>query len=68
MWGTEAPDTFVDITDTIGLKIDALKKHVSQVSGGDRDVADFVKARAQTIGHRAEVPYAEAFRRIQFRR
>ena len=68
MWGTEDPDTFVDITDTIGLKIDALKKHVSQVSGGDRDVADFVKARAQTIGHRAEVPYAEAFRRIQFRR
>jgi LmbE family N-acetylglucosaminyl deacetylase len=68
MWGTEDPDEFIDITDSIDLKIEALKKHVSQVSGGDRDVADFVKARAQTIGQRVEVPYAEGFRRIQFRR
>lgn len=68
LWGTEDPDEFIDITDTIDLKIEALKKHVSQVSGGGRDVADFVKARAQTIGQRAEVPYAEGFRRIQFRR
>ena len=70
MWGTEEPDTFVDITDTIELKISALKKHVSQISrdGSDTDVDDFVKANARRVGQRAEHPYAEAFRRIQFRR
>ncbi len=70
LWGTEQPDTFVDITDTIGLKIEALKKHASQVSseGSDRDVDDFVKSSARRMGERADLPYAEGFRRIQFRR
>ena len=70
MWGTEAPDTFVDITETIDLKISALLKHASQVSaaGSDRDVEEFVKANASRMGQRAEMPYAEAFRATQFRR
>ena len=70
MWGTEEPDTFVDITETIEIKIAALKMHVSQVSGdgSDTDVDEFVKANAQRVGQRAEAPYAEAFRRIHFRR
>lgn len=70
MWGTEDPDTFIEITDTVETKIEALKKHASQVasSGTDRDVDEFVKANARRVGQRAEVPYAEAFRRIQFRR
>lgn len=66
MWGTEIPDTFIDITDTIDTKIDALKKHASQISG--RDVDDFVKANAQRQGLQANMPYAEGYRRIQFRR
>ena len=68
LWGTEEPDTFVDISDTIELKIRSLKEHVSQVSGSDRDVDEFVKANALRIGQRADLPYAEAFRRISFRR
>lgn len=70
MWGAEEPDTFVDITDAIELKIAALLKHVSQVSGAgsDRDGDEFVRANASRMGQRAELPYAEAFRRIQFRR
>ena len=70
MWGTEAPDTFVDITESIDLKIAALLKHASQVSGAgsDRDVEEFVKANASRMGQRAETPYAEAFRAMQFRR
>ena len=70
LWGTEEPDAFVDITYTIELKIAALLEHVSQVSGAgsDRDVDEFVKANASRMGQRAELPYAEAFRRIQFRR
>ena len=68
MWGTEHPDTFIDITDTIETKIEALKKHDSQVGGGGRDVDRFVKENAQRQGQQANMTYAEGFRRIQFRR
>jgi LmbE family N-acetylglucosaminyl deacetylase len=69
MWGTEEPDTFFDISGTIDLKIESLKKHASQVSGdGSRDVGEFVKANAQRVGQRAQMDYAEGFRRIEFRR
>ena len=71
LWGTEEPDTFFDITDTIEMKIQALKKHASQISApgtGGRDVDEFIKANASRIGQRADFPYAEAFRRIEFRR
>ena len=67
MWGTEHPDTFIDITDTIDNKINALKKHASQVAGSGRDVDRFVKVNAQNQGQMANMPYAEGFRRIQFR-
>ena len=68
MWGTEHPDTFIDITDTIDNKINALKKHASQVAGSGRDVDRFVKVNAQNQGQMANMPYAEGFRRMQFRR
>lgn len=68
MWGTERPDTFIDITDTVEAKIEALKKHDSQVGGGGRDVDRFVKENAQRQGQQANMTYAEGFRRIQFRR
>ena len=68
-WGTEEPDTFVDISDTIELKIASLKKHASQVSSDDGvDVGEFVRANARRIGQRADMPYAESFRRIHIRR
>ena len=68
-WGTEEPDTYIDITDTIELKIESLKKHASQVSSDDgTDVGDFVRSNARRIGQRADMPYAESFRRINIRR
>ena len=67
MWGTEHPDTFIDITDTIDHKINALKKHASQVAGSGRDVDRFVKVNAQNQGQMANMPYAEGFKRIRFR-
>ena len=67
MWGTEHPDTFIDITDTIDNKINALKKHASQVAGSGRDVDRFVKVNAQNQGQMANIPYAEGFKRIRFR-
>ena len=70
LWGTQEPDTFVDIVDTIEQKTFSLNMHASQVSSGgaERDVAEFVKADAQRAGQRGGLPYAEAFRRIQIRR
>jgi LmbE family N-acetylglucosaminyl deacetylase len=67
LWGTEEPDTFIDITDTIERKISSLKKHASQVSSDDGDVGDFIKSNGQRVGQRANFPYGEAFRRIQIR-
>ena len=66
MWGTEHPDTFIDITDTIDNKINALKKHASQVAGSGRDVDRFVKVNALNQGQMANMPYAEGFKRIRF--
>ena len=59
----------MDISDTIELKIASLKKHASQVSSDDGvDVGEFVRANARRIGQRADMPYAESFRRIHIRR
>lgn len=56
-------DTFVNITDTIDLKIEALKQHVSQV--GDRaDLADRIRERTARTGVGKEMAYAESFRVI----
>jgi LmbE family N-acetylglucosaminyl deacetylase len=61
------PDTFVDITDTIELKVKALEAHASQV--GDWPVGEFVRERARQAGQLARerglagpFEYAEAFR------
>lgn len=60
-WGQE-PNVFVDISDTIDLKVAALKKHVSQV--GDWDVEQNLRDWAAGAGKKVGFAYAEAFRRI----
>ncbi|MDP6798539.1 MAG: PIG-L deacetylase family protein [SAR202 cluster bacterium] len=69
LWGTEEADTYLDITDTIEAKIESLRKHASQVSsdGSSGDVGDFIKANAKRMGEKADLIYAEAFRRINIR-
>jgi LmbE family N-acetylglucosaminyl deacetylase len=57
-WGQA--DTFVNIGDTIDLKIAALKKHVSQMR--DWDPEPMVKQRAAELAKGKEMAYAEAFR------
>lgn len=51
-------DTFVDISETIDVKVDALGKHVSQ---GGADGAGFVRQAAAGLGVRAGTAAAEAF-------
>ena len=53
------PDIYVDITDTIELKIEALAKHVSEEGEA---AAPWVRERARQIGEEAGVEYAEAFK------
>ena len=65
-WGTAEPQVFFDITDTIDLKITALKQHVSQIGNGR--AGRFVRERAQRMGELAGTLYAEGFRKIEFRR
>ena len=55
----EEPDVFVDITETLELKLKALAAHASQLGP---DVEEFVTARARELGERAGVEFAEGFR------
>ena len=59
--GTSATDFFVDITDTLELKLQALLAHKSQVS---ERVREFVPERAKKVGESAGMEYAEGFRRL----
>ena len=65
LWGSEDPNTFVDIGNTIELKIETLSKHASQLSDPDR-LGKFVYSHAQRMGEQAGLPYAEGFRVIKF--
>lgn len=65
-WGASDPRIFVDITESIDLKVRALGQHVSQV--GDGRAGRFVTQRARQMGNRAGMLYAEGFREIKFRR
>ena len=63
LWGSEEPDTYVDISESIDLKIQALAKHESQIS----DIETFqgwVRNWAKQAGEKAGVRYAEGFRRL----
>jgi len=53
------PDTFVDISGTIELKIDALKRHASQM--GDWDPGERIRDWAASVGKPHGLAYAEAF-------
>lgn len=63
--GAVEPDTWVDITDTIDLKIAALKAHRTQVD------PEYVEVRIREwngeLGRKYGVPFAEEFRRIVLR-
>jgi len=58
--GNDAPDTWVDITSTMEIKIDALKKHFSQ--GDTHDSEQMLRDWAQEEGKPKDMPYAESFR------
>jgi LmbE family N-acetylglucosaminyl deacetylase len=60
---TLEPDTWIDISDTVDLKIKALKQHASQFPNG-WDPSEMVRGWAAESGKMAGVDYAETFRRF----
>jgi len=65
--GSDDPDTWVDISETIHLKIAALRCHRTQI-GDPEDLDRRVREAARQVGEPQGIPFAEAFRRIQLRR
>jgi LmbE family N-acetylglucosaminyl deacetylase len=60
-------DFFVDISSTLDLKMQALKKHKSQVAkpGQEWDYEKFMRRRHREVGKKAGYTYAESFKRIK---
>ncbi|CAN5634070.1 PIG-L family deacetylase [soil metagenome] len=67
LYGSDAPDKFVDISPTIDKKIDALKAHKSQV-GTAETLGERIRDRARERGKDHGVEMAEAFKVIRLRR
>jgi len=64
--GTENPNYYVDITDTIDIKITALRCHDSQV--GDRpQFGEMLRERARMSAEGQDYELAEAFHREEIR-
>jgi LmbE family N-acetylglucosaminyl deacetylase len=62
--GTLEPDVWVDISDTIDRKAEALACHASQVGSAGEWLRSAVRQRADAGGRQAGVRYAEGFRRL----
>lgn len=65
MWGSEEPDTFLDITETFATKMDALYCHASQMKWSRVEREPLRRAQHEEYGKKAGVPLAEAFKRIE---
>jgi LmbE family N-acetylglucosaminyl deacetylase len=60
-------DFFVDISSTVDLKMESLKKHKSQVAkpGREWNFEKFMRKRHRDVGKKAGYTYAESFKRIK---
>jgi LmbE family N-acetylglucosaminyl deacetylase len=63
LWAEE-PDTFVDISETLEVKLEALRCHVSQ---GTEDSEAWVRERARELGQAGGLELAEAFKAFALR-
>jgi LmbE family N-acetylglucosaminyl deacetylase len=64
LFGAAEPDHWVDISDTIELKIQAATAHASQIRGDLDERAQRQRARAHEIGEPHGMEYAEAFKKL----
>jgi LmbE family N-acetylglucosaminyl deacetylase len=64
--GTLEPDAWVDISDVVDRKAEALLCHETQLGEGGEWLRQVVRQRAEEGGKRAGVAYAEGFRLLRF--
>jgi LmbE family N-acetylglucosaminyl deacetylase len=62
IWGTTGPNTWMDISETLDLKIEALRQHKSQM--GDWDPAEMITRWAKERAEDHGMEYAEIFRHM----
>jgi LmbE family N-acetylglucosaminyl deacetylase len=66
-FGSDNPDVWIDIAETIGLKLAALRCHVSQV-GHLENLEDRIRDWAALSGKAKGIDLAEGFKRVELRR
>ena len=64
--GTFEPDVWVDISDSLELKVAAVQCHESRVGGDPALVAELLRTRTAESGAQVGVNHAESFRRLRF--
>ena len=62
--GTLEPNVWVDVSDSLETKVDALLCHASQLEGTGEWFRGVLRGRAEAEGRDAGVRYAEGFRRL----
>lgn len=67
LWGASPPNCWVDVSETVQCKVDALRCHESQFADFER-VSTMATERLKRAGEEHGVEYAETFRRVSFRR
>ena len=65
-FGSEAPDVYIDITDSFDTKVEALLAHKSQVGDGE-NLAERLRERSSELAKDQPFELAEAFKSIQMR-
>ena len=68
--GTNFPDVWIDVSETIEAKIEALRAHESQVgpvARPNRDFSVFVRQRSAEIGEPQGMKFAESFKYFMLR-
>ncbi len=64
MSGSLEPDCWVDVTETMGAKLEAVACHQSQLTDANDWFASALRDGAEEAGRQVGVKYAEAFRRL----
>ncbi len=67
LWGTDDPDTFIDIDENFEDKINALYCHASQMSSSKADGTIRLRNRFSAYGPKVNAEVAEAFKRLELR-
>lgn len=67
LYGSETPDTYIDVSKTFGKKIHALKAHESQVGAGET-LEERIRERLTEVGAPHGLAMAEAFKVVKMRR